>query len=128
MAKGTEELACTIKECYPMIVFFICVVCGLCGNIVNIIKEFSSSDSMEEKFSKSGATVMSYLCGFISCTIPIFFIIKSQCVKFPRNCNPGWGWFTLIAPSLFICICIIASITLGVYEFGSGSNEINEDE
>ena len=32
MVKGTEELACTIKECYPMIVFFICVVCGLCGN------------------------------------------------------------------------------------------------
>ena len=123
MAKGSEELACTIKECYPMIAFFICVPLCLGSNIVHIIKRFTPSDSMEDKISKIGQTVL----GFIVCTIPMFFIIKGQCEKLPRNCNPGLGWLALILPTVLMCICL-SSVMMGVFELAILSNTPKKDE
>ena len=109
--------ACITKwNCYPMRIFLIYTACGIVSLIINIINELFTHDNLETKIKEAGGLILQSLCGILSCTLPIFFLISNSC---ETSCNPGLGWFWLFGPSLIICICITLVVSLGLFEINS---------
>ena len=109
--------ACIKKwDCYPMRIFLIFTACGLGSFIINIIHELFTNENLETKLKVEGALLFQYLCGILSCTLPIFLLINKSC---KTSCNPVLGWFWLFGLPLIICICITLVISLGVFEIRS---------
>ena len=117
MVDGSEELACSLTECYPMIVFFVCFACFVCGSIGHIINILTSSESNEQKKKETQMQISVIISNLICCSIPIFFIIRSQCIKLPRDCNPAMGWVGFFVPTLIGCVCVISCITFAMSQF-----------
>ena len=54
----------SIFQCYPMILFLICVGIGCLGNLGGISSELMSDDESDQKMLKSEGELLSILCGF----------------------------------------------------------------
>ena len=95
----------SIFQCYPMLLFLLCVGIGCVCNFGSISNELISDDESDQKMTKSAGELLSILCGFLSCTIPCFFIIKMGCDS--QGCNSMLGWIFAAGPSVLTCCCLI---------------------
>ena len=121
MPEGCES----VFKCYPMILFLVCFLCGCIGNVISISGELTSDDNLEQKLSKSGAKLLSIICGFLCCTVPCFFIIKMGCDS--QGCNSILGWIFSIGPTILICCCLMMiSIGGGILE-ATGNVDLDQE-
>ena len=116
----------SIFQCYPMLLFLLCVGIGCVCNFGSISNELMSDDESDQKMTKSAGKLLSILCGFLCCTIPCFFIIKMGCDS--QGCNSILGWIFAAGPSVLTCCCLmLISVGGGILASTTSAISSNND-